>query len=134
MRNLIIIVICLMAYTAVAQDDPVWDYENKVNLQSKGKNELTRIYLDQLEPLMYNAALMPLFDTTMNVPDNKMTRKQLNNVTRSTVWHVDELRYNLDGLLAYADKEALVEAIIQLQQINKIISNFKFQTKSNPVK
>jgi hypothetical protein len=127
MKKTIIIALLFVTTTVSAQtDDPVWNYENRIHLQSKGKVELAKLYMLQIEILMHNCYLMPLFDTLPNIPATRKTDRAFNNMIRSTGYHMDEIYRNMSDMLPYADKNQLVEAIIEIGIINDNIS--KFQT------
>jgi hypothetical protein len=132
MKKTIIAALLLIATTASAQtDDPVWNYENRVNLQSKGKVELANLYMLEIENLMHNCYLMPLFDTLPNIPTTKKNNKAFSNMIISTSLHIDEIYENMSTILPYADKDHLVEAIIQMSIINSTVTKFQKQVQSN---
>lgn len=132
MKKTIIAVLLLITTTASAQtNDPVWNYENRVNLEAKGKVELTNLYMLQIETLMHNCYLMPLFDTLPNIPTTKKIDRAFSNMIIYTNLHIDELYNNMTVILPYADKDHLVEAIIQMSIINETINQFQKQIQSN---
>lgn len=132
MKKTIIAALLLIATTASAQtSDPVWNYENRVNLQAKGKVELANLYMMEVEILMHNCYLMPLFDTLPNIPTTRKNDRAFSNMIVYTSLHVEDIHKNIITILPYADKNHLVEAIIQMSIINNTINQFQQQVQSN---
>jgi len=117
-----IILILTMICASMSSYAQAWYQDSGTPLESKDKTELAKVYITELETLITNSTFMVVSET--DIPYNKRNTRMLNNVIRSTEWHIDEVRYNLKDILPYMDREELIRAITFVKQINVQISSF----------
>jgi hypothetical protein len=120
MKKFLFLICMLFSVSAFAQV-PV--EENRINELSKmGKLNLTEIYIALVHDINRALPNYPLVSAQENVPESRHIGRKWRRINKSTYFHNKVIDENYRYILPYADKRDLVNAIVYLEQINKLIN------------
>lgn len=120
MKKLLFLICMLFSVSAFAQ---VPIEENRINeLNKMGKLNLTEIYITLIHDINRAMPNYPLVSAKENVPESRHIGRKWRRINKSTYFHNKVIDENYRYILPYANKQDLINAIVYLEQINRLIN------------
>jgi hypothetical protein len=104
------LMLMLLAGTAMAQQD-------SVNLAGMTKVQLAKVYLQEVQRVTRETALVAFDSVAADVPATKYTSKKFEAVAKKVASYNETLMEQFMEIIPYADKKELLESILYLKQL-----------------
>ena len=118
MKHLIIILSLFISLDLCAQDTLELE-----DLTTKNKVELTQIYLNEVVNLLYTLPATSL--NPHDIPSSNYLARQFRAITRSSNRNAKVVVKRYESIIAYSDKEYLIDSIMFLNEMKLQMNSIK---------